>query len=125
MFNFYAYILVNLFGFVNTFFQLFFKNFKKNYSQDAPLDTYVKIRGVKLIPTEHFKERIVQRNISWKECEETVKNPDSKKIQGKGVQGGVRYIYEKKFKTKTMVVVVGENVKTLDIVYVITAWKKD
>ena len=50
---------------------------------------------MKLIPSAHFKRRLLERGVTWKDCEETVASPDRKSSQYKGVNGGVVHKYEK------------------------------
>ena len=80
---------------------------------------------IRLIASAHFKSRLAERGVSWDECEETINNPTRKSEKGKGSQGGVKYIYEKDFADRTIVVVVGENLPKTRNVLGITVWKKD
>ena len=80
---------------------------------------------MKLIPSAHFKRRLLERGVTWKDCEETAASPDRKSSQYTGVNGGVVHKYEKDFADRTIVVVIGEKLPKSDNVLAITAWKTD
>lgn len=80
---------------------------------------------MKLIPSAHFKKRLLERGVTWKECEDTVTSPTRKSSQYKGVNGGTVHKYEKDYTDRTIVVVIGEKLPKSDNVLAITAWKAD
>ena len=83
------------------------------------------INFMKLIPSAHFKRRLLERGVTWKDCEKTVASPDRKSSQYKGMNGGVVHKYEKDFADRTIVVVIGEKLPKSNNVLAITAWKAD
>lgn len=80
---------------------------------------------MKLIPSTHFKKRIQERGVTWRECEETVAAPTRKSSQYKGLNGGSVYKYEKDYADMTVVVVIGEKLPKSGDVLGITAWRAD
>ena len=80
---------------------------------------------MKLIPSTHFKKRIQERGVTWRECEETVADPTRKSSQYKGLNGGTIHKYEKDYTDKTIIVVIGERLPKGGDVLGITAWRVD